>query len=90
MKITMLKKELNAKKILFDLIATSNPDPTFERPAEIPWEVTTPRETFVRKAVIEKIEDEIDIELARKALAEYEADPVTYTHDEVGRMLGLK
>ena len=45
---------------------------------------------LVRKAVIEKIEDEIDIELARKALAEYEADPVTYTHDEVGKMLGLK
>ena len=45
---------------------------------------------LVRKTIIEKIEDEIDIELARKALAEYEADSVTYTHDEVGRMLGLK
>ena len=81
---------IKLEKILLDLIATSDPDPTFERPAEIPWEVTTPREAFVRKAVIEKIEDEIDIELARKALAEYEADPFTYTHDEVGRMLGLK
>ena len=45
---------------------------------------------LVRKAVIEKIEDEIDIKLASKALAEYEADSVTYTHDEVGKMLGLK
>ena len=45
---------------------------------------------LIRKVIIEKIEDEIDIELARKALAEYEADPVTYTHDEVGRMLGQK
>ena len=43
---SMLKKELDAKKILLDLIATSDPDPTFERPAEIPWEVTTPREAF--------------------------------------------
>ena len=33
-------------EILLDLIATSDPDPTFERPAEIPWEVTTPREAF--------------------------------------------
>ena len=45
---------------------------------------------LARKAVIKKVEDEINIEHAKKALAEYEADPVTYTHDEVGRMLGLK
>ena len=45
---------------------------------------------IVRKAVLEKIEDEIDVELARKALEEYQADPTTYSHDEVGKMLGLK
>ena len=44
---------------------------------------------FVRRAVMEKIEDEVDIRIAKQAYEEYEADPVTYTHDEVGRMLGL-
>ncbi|MBO4298063.1 MAG: CopG family transcriptional regulator [Clostridia bacterium] len=45
---------------------------------------------FIRRAVMEKIEDEVDISIAEQAYAEYKADPVTYTHDEVGRMLGLK
>ena len=42
----ILKRELDAKKVLLDLIATSDPDSTFERPAEIPWDVTTQREAF--------------------------------------------
>ena len=41
-----LKRELDAKRVLLDLIATSNPDPTFVRPAEIPWEASIPREAF--------------------------------------------
>jgi len=32
----VLKRELDAKRVLLDLIATADPDPTFERPAEIP------------------------------------------------------
>jgi hypothetical protein len=43
---SMLKKELVAKQVLLDLIATSEPDPTFERPAEISLDITTPREEF--------------------------------------------
>jgi len=43
----MLKKELDAKQVLLDLIASSEPDPTFERPAEIPWDITTPREEII-------------------------------------------
>ena len=43
---SVLKKELDAKRILLDLIATADPDPTFERPAEIPLESTLPREVF--------------------------------------------
>ena len=43
---SVLKKELDAKQILLDLVATAEPDPTFERPAEIPWDKTTPREEF--------------------------------------------
>ena len=35
---SVLKRELDAKKVLLDLIATSDPDPTFERPEEIPWD----------------------------------------------------
>ncbi|MCL2151878.1 MAG: hypothetical protein FWH57_02795 [Oscillospiraceae bacterium] len=43
---SILKRELNAKLVLLDLIATAQPDPTFERPAEITWDVSTPREAF--------------------------------------------
>ena len=43
---SVLKRELDAKRVLLDLIATAEPDPSFERPAEIPWETTTPREVF--------------------------------------------
>ena len=43
---SILKRELDAKRVLLDLIATSDPDPTFERPSEIPWEITAPREVF--------------------------------------------
>ena len=43
---SILKRELNAKRVLLDLIASADPDPTFKRPTEIPWEITTPREVF--------------------------------------------
>ncbi|MBQ7242320.1 MAG: CopG family transcriptional regulator [Firmicutes bacterium] len=45
---------------------------------------------LIRRAVYEMIEDEYDLQVYREALAEYEKDPVSYTHEEVGRMLGLK
>ena len=45
---------------------------------------------FIRRTVLEKIEDEIDIAAYHRAKAEYEANPVTYSHEEVGKMLGLK
>lgn len=44
----------------------------------------------MRKAILEKIEDEIDLDMYQRAMADFQADPVTYTHDEVGRMLGFK
>ena len=44
---------------------------------------------FLRRAALEKIEDELDIKAAEKAYAEYLADPVTYSHEEMGRMLGI-
>lgn len=43
-----------------------------------------------RRAVLEKIEDEIDLKAYEKAMAEYKKNPVTYTHEEVAKMLGLE
>ena len=43
---SMLKRELDAKRILLNLISISEPDPTFERPAEVPWDLNSPREVF--------------------------------------------
>ena len=42
-----------------------------------------------RQSVLERIEDEYDHKAYNKAVEEYKADPVTYSHDEVGKMLGL-
>ena len=40
---------------------------------------------FIRRAVLEKLEDEEDLQAAEKAYAEYLKDPVTYSFDEVFR-----
>lgn len=45
---------------------------------------------FMRRAAMEKIEDAIDVDIALRAKAEYDANPISYAHDDVGRMLGLK
>ena len=45
---------------------------------------------LVRQAVTERIENEYDLELFDKALAEFEANPVTYTLEEVKRELGIE
>lgn len=42
-----------------------------------------------RQSVLERIEDEYDLKAYNKAVEEYKADSVTYSHDEVGKMLGL-
>lgn len=44
---------------------------------------------LVRRSVMERIEDEYDLKIALKALEEYKDDPVTYSHDEVRKMLGF-
>jgi len=41
----------------------------------------------IRLAILEKIDDEYDLELARKAWAEYEANPVSYSLDEAEEKL---
>ena len=42
---------------------------------------------IIRNAVLEKIEDELDLAVYEKAIAEYRANPISYTQDEVERML---
>ena len=45
---------------------------------------------FMRRAALEKIEDELDARVAEKAYAEYLADPVTFSLDEIEKKFGLK
>ena len=43
-----------------------------------------------RQAVMEKIEDEYDLQCYEKAIESYKSDMTTYTLDEVESELGLK
>lgn len=40
-----------------------------------------------RQSVMERIEDEMDLNAYRSAMEEYNANPVTYSHEDVGKML---
>ena len=44
---------------------------------------------LVRNAVMEKIEDEYDLESYKKAIAEFKKNPKTYTLEEVKKELDL-
>ncbi len=44
---------------------------------------------LIRNTILEKIEDEYDLECYKKAIAEYEKNPKTYTLDEIKEELGL-
>lgn len=44
---------------------------------------------LVRNAVLEKIEDEYDLECYKKAMEEYKKNPKTYTHEEVKEMMKI-
>lgn len=45
---------------------------------------------FMRRAALEKIEDELDIRAAEKARAEYLANPVTTSHKELMKEFGIE
>lgn len=45
---------------------------------------------LIRQTVIERIENEYDLEMFDKAMAEYKNNPVTYSLDDVERELGLR
>ncbi len=42
---------------------------------------------LIRQTLMERIEEEFDLAAYEKAMAEYRENPVTYTHDEVRKML---
>lgn len=42
---------------------------------------------LVRKAIIEKIEDEYDLKCYYEAMKEYKENPKTYTHEEFKKMM---
>lgn len=44
---------------------------------------------LVRKAIMEKIEDEYDLECYYEATEEHKKNPKTYTHEEVKKMMEL-
>ena len=44
---------------------------------------------LIRNAVLEKIEDEYDLECYKKAIEEYKKNPKTYTMEEVKEELGM-
>ncbi len=44
---------------------------------------------LIRSSVIERIEDEYDLNVYKKAMKEYEANPITHTLDEIEKELGL-
>lgn len=43
----------------------------------------------IRKAVLERIEDEYDLKCYEEAMEEFKKNPKTYTHEEVKKELGL-
>ncbi len=45
---------------------------------------------LLRQSVIDRIEDEYDLNAYKEAMAEFKKNPVTYSLDEVEKELGLK
>lgn len=45
---------------------------------------------LVRKTVLERIENEFDLKSYNEAIKEYKNDPVTYSHEEVAKILNLE
>ena len=44
---------------------------------------------LIRQSVLERIEDEYDLKAYEKAIAEYKANPTTYSLDEIEKELDL-
>ncbi len=44
---------------------------------------------YIRRTVMERIEDEFDLQTYREAKAEYDEDPATYSTEELAKELGI-
>lgn len=44
---------------------------------------------LIRNTILEKIEDEYDLESYNKAMKEYKENPKTYSHEEVREMMRI-
>lgn len=44
---------------------------------------------LIRQSVLERIQDEYDLGVYNKAIAAYRENPITYSHEEVRKMLEL-
>lgn len=44
---------------------------------------------LIRQSVLDRIEDEYDLEAYEKAIEEYTKNPVTYSHEDVAAILDL-
>lgn len=45
---------------------------------------------IVREAILDRIEDELDLALYRKAIEEYRKDPVSYSLEETAKRLDIE
>ena len=45
---------------------------------------------YIRRTVMERIEDEFDLQSYHAAKAEYDDNPVTYSTEEIAKELGIK
>lgn len=45
---------------------------------------------FLRRSALERIEDEFDLKSYENAMEEYKKNPITYSHEEVAKMLNFE
>ena len=45
---------------------------------------------IIRSSTIQRIEDDLDLDMIREALSEYRSDPKTFTFEEEMKRLGLE
>lgn len=45
---------------------------------------------IVREAILERIEDDLDLALYRQAMAEHQENPVSFSLDEVAKLLEIE
>lgn len=64
-------------------------DKAYERMEDFAAEKDISVSEFIRRALLERLEDEEDIRAADKAMAEYRENPVSYPAEEVWERLGI-